>query len=149
MVLVRGSSQVCNCLGRASTGCAGYRPSLAGKERVTMPSIRNHCCGYRLWCSGCSFWFRCWSASATPCGVPAMWHWRPACSTAAQPLSNTLDVYVATSFSCITMSNPILIRLISDRAARAKSSCRIAARVAGARCSGNNGRWSDLCGKSY
>ena len=33
--------------------------------------------------------------------------------------------------------------------APAKSSCRIAARVAGARCSGNNGRWSDLCRKSY
>ena len=33
--------------------------------------------------------------------------------------------------------------------AYAKSACRIAARVAGARCSGNNGRWSDLCGKSY
>ena len=35
------------------------------------------------------------------------------------------------------------------RDCRMPEECRIAARVGGARCSGNNGRWSDLCGKSY
>jgi hypothetical protein len=39
--------------------------------------------------------------------------------------------------------------IIAYHAARAKGFCRIAARAAGARCWGNKGRWSDLCGKSY